>query len=221
MPFQASNFVRNFAKRTPVAGMRTEGAVNVVGGGVVGSCDRAPVLADPHFGDVVLPPLVKATVSNLPDVEYQSPDAYCVPYSFFNVFFLAGRRLSWAHRRYLERAAKGDLTALSVVAHALNTMPKTEWSATRVLLLKEGYATATDFVLDPSTRGAFVMGDGLHAVGIWITDTQGLIADAADQHTITLTREALHRHCKLAVGSPDDEGCVIYQLSRRTPKKSK
>jgi hypothetical protein len=89
MPFQASNFVRNFAKRTPVAGMRTEGAVNVVGGGVVGSCDRAPVLADPYFGDVVLSPLVTATIGNLPAVVYQSSEAYCVPYSFFNVFFLA------------------------------------------------------------------------------------------------------------------------------------
>jgi hypothetical protein len=59
------------------------------------------------------------------------------------------------------------------------------------------------------------------AVGIWITDTQGLIADAADNDAITLTREALHRHCKLAVGPPGPEGCVIYQLTRRTPKKSK
>jgi hypothetical protein len=73
------------AKRTPLAGMRTEGAVNVVGGGVVGSCDRAPgVLADPHFGDVVLLPLVTATVSNLPAVVYQSSTAYCVLYSFLS-----------------------------------------------------------------------------------------------------------------------------------------
>jgi hypothetical protein len=103
-----------------------------------------------------------------------------------------------------------------VVAHALCNMPDSPWSAARVPLTEGGHATATDFVLDPSTRGPFVMGDGCHAVGIWITDTQRLIVDAADKNAIVLTREHLHGHCKLAVGPPGAQGCHLYRLTLQT-----
>jgi hypothetical protein len=232
------NRVRNLGhkgKRTPVAGARRgremralggpaperlEGADNVSGGAVV-SCGGAPGVAPLHCGAEKVLPQVTVTIGNLPAVVYQSSKAYCVPYAFFNVLDLAGCRLSLAHRRYLKLKAKGPLSGLYMVARALSRMPRTKWGATLVHVQTTGHATAIDFVLDPSTRGPFVMGDGLHAVGIWISDTQQLIADAADKHAIPLSREALRNHCKLAVGPPGPEGCVIYELKRLTPKKSK
>jgi hypothetical protein len=210
------------ARRTPLAGVRMVGGADDVSGGVVESCGGAPGVAPQHFGaDAKCPLVLDGAVSPLPAVVYQSSKAYCVPYSYFNVLALAGCGLNRWQRRHLERKARGPLSALYVVAHALSNMPRSEWSAKCVPLAKLGHATAADFVLHPSTRGLFAMGDGCHTVGILITDTRRLIADSADKRATPLSREALRYHCRLAVGPPGPEGCCVYELKRRTPEWSK